>query len=120
MPLSERAQADGRSSAQLGSGCQDAHVDVVVEHFLDAGEQDANGDWDYFYEGDLLTFSAQGETLKARIYSDTPRRASFIERREKLETSSIAEDAVAYLRDRGATEIYCLGPVGYGTWWCAD
>ena len=45
-------------------------VEVTVEHFLDAGEQDANGDGDYFYEGDLFTFSADtnshGAILKAR------------------------------------------------------
>ena len=33
-------------------------MEVAIEHFLDAEEQDANGDWDYFYEGDLFTFSA--------------------------------------------------------------
>jgi hypothetical protein len=99
-------------------------VEVVVEHFLDAGEQDADGYWDYYYEGDLFTFRAESNSdsapLKARIYSDTPKRASFIERREKLEASPLTPDAVAYLRARGATEIHCLGPVGYGVWWCAD
>ena len=76
-------------------------VEVTVEHFLDAGEQDANGDWDYFYEGDLFTFSADtnshGAILKARIYSDTTTRASFIEQRVKLETSPLTDEAVAYL-----------------------
>jgi hypothetical protein len=99
-------------------------VEVIVEHFLDAGEQDANGDWDYYYEGDLFTFSADADpnsaSLKARIYTDTPKRASFIERRARLETSPLTVEAVAYLRSRGVTEIHCLGPVGYGVWWSAD
>ena len=106
------------------TGAKMLTVEVTVEHFLDAGEQDANGDWDYFYEGDLFTFSADtnshGAILKARIYSDTPTRASFIEQRVKLETSPLTDEAVAYLRSRGATEIHCLGPVGYGVWSSAD
>ena len=97
-------------------------MEVVVEHFLDAGAQDANGEWDYYYEGDLFILAAddQSATLKARIYRDIPRRASFIERREKLEASPLTDDAVEYLRSRGVTEIHCLGPVGYGIWWSVD
>lgn len=99
-------------------------VKVVVDHFLDAGEQDANGNWDYFYEGDLYTFtedmSRDRASLKARIYSDSLSRASFIESRTKLETSPLTDEAVAYLRNCGVTEISCLGPVGYGIWWSAD
>lgn len=97
-------------------------VDVVIEHFLDPGEQDTNGQWDYYYEGDRFTFKDQdGSTLKARIYSDTPKRASFVEPREKLETSPLTDDAVGYLRRRGVTEVHCLGgPVGYRVWWSAD
>ena len=87
-------------------------VKVVVDHFLDAGEQDANGNWDYFYEGDLYTFTddTNGDRpfLKARIYSDSPSRASFIESRTKLETSPLTDAAVAYLHNCGATEISCL------------
>ena len=99
-------------------------MDVVVEHFRDAGEQDANGKWDYYYEGDLYTFMAgaltREATLKARIYTDTPKRASFIEHRDRLQASPTTPDAVEYLRARGVTEIHCLGPVGYAIWWCAE
>lgn len=100
-------------------------MDVRVDHFRDVGEQDANGDWDYFYEGDDLTFSSspgadREGTLKARIYVDTPTRASFTEHRSKLEASPLIEQAVEYLRSRGVTEIHCLGPTGYAVWWWAD
>lgn len=101
-------------------------MDVQVEHFRDAGERDATGEWDYLYEGDLFSFSAQAraerdEVLKARIYVDTPTRASFIEERSKLERSLLTADAVEYLRQRGATEIFCIDPrVGYRVWWCAE
>jgi len=99
-------------------------VEVIVEHFRDAGERDANGDWGYFYEGDLFTFSAgancDGASLKARVYSDVPNRASFLELRERVETSPLTDEAVEYLRSRGATEIDCLGPGGYSVWWSAD
>lgn len=120
------AHSAGERNARTAwlTGAKMVTVEVTVEHFLDAGEQAANGDWDYFYEGDLFTFSADtnshGAILKARIYSDTPTRASFIEQRVKLETSPLTDEAVAYLRSRGATEIHCLGPVGYGVWSSAD
>lgn len=88
-----------RALAPVAVSCQDWDADVAVEHFLDAGEQDASGEWDYFYEGDLFTFSAgaaksRDAILHARIYSDTPKRASFIEQRGKLEGSSLTIDAV--------------------------
>ena len=92
---------------------------ILVEHFLDAGQQDANGEWGYFYEGDPFTFSADsnaGATLRARIYSDTPTRASFLDSRDEMDPSPFVDEAVAYLRSRGATEIYYLGPAGYDIW----
>jgi len=94
-------------------------VKIAVEHFLDVGEQGANGDWGYFYEGDLFTFSADsnaGATLRARIYSDTPSRASFLDSRDEMDASPFVDEAVAYLRSRGATEIHYLGPAGYDIW----
>jgi hypothetical protein len=117
MPMSGRPD-------RLVPSAKMVRVDVTIEHFLDAGKQDANGDWDYFYEGDLFTFSADADNgranLRARIYTDTPQRASFIEQREKLETSPLTVEAVTYLRNHGATQIHCLGEGGYGVWWIAD
>lgn len=100
-------------------------MDVEVEHFRDVGAQDANGEWDYFYEGDTFTFSPfpgsqREQILKARVYVDTPTRASFIEDRAKLNTSPLKDQAAEYLRERGVTEIHCLGgPAGYAVWWCS-
>ena len=115
------------------SACRVEHVtsvrmptmEVNVEHFLDAGEQDANGDWAYFYEGDLFTFTddsrSRESTLKARIYSDTPAEASFIVHRETLRMSPLTDAAVVYLRRRGAMRIKCLEPAGgYGQYWPAE
>ena len=54
--------------------------------------------------------------LRARIYSDTPTRASFLDSRDEMDPSPFVDEAVAYLRSRGATEIYYLGPAGYDIW----
>src|SRR4051794_2985702 len=95
----------------------------ISQHFRDAGEQDGNGDWDYFYEGDLFTFSADtnrnSASLKAPIYSDTPTRASFLELQEKLDPSPLTDEAIAYLRSHGR-QIDWLGPASYSTWRSAD
>ena len=90
-------------------------MEVTVVHFLDAGEQDADGLWDYFYEGNNYLFRHGGEELRGRTYLDEPSRAYFIATVRQCEESGVTHDAVRYLRDVGVREFLALGehPGGY-------
>ena len=99
-------------------------MNVQVTHHVDAGEQDANGMYDYFYEYDIYEFSDGRESLIARSYTDTPLQAHFLRianngkgRRlcRKDLAGKLFHDAIAYLRQKGKAELYWLsnGPVTY-------
>lgn len=45
---------------------------VEKEHFVDAGEKDAEGYYDYYYEGDNYTITFDDVIYHTRIYIDEP------------------------------------------------
>ena len=52
-------------------------MEIKKEHFLDKGEQDEQGFYDYYYEGDLYEISFDNITYYARCYTHTPDELSF-------------------------------------------
>ena len=84
-------------------------MEVTVEHFLDAGEQDADGLWDYYYEGDNYLFRHSGEELRGRTYVDEPSRANFSATVRQCQESGVTHEAVQYLRSVGVREFFALG-----------
>ena len=94
---------------------------VTKEHQIDAGEKDAEGYYDYFYEYDIYTFTENGKKLIARKYTDDE-TAHFLriksggkERmlmKEDLETSFISK-AIQHLRNEGIEEVEYLANSGY-------
>jgi hypothetical protein len=55
-------------------------LEVDKKKFVDAGTQDENGLFDYYYAGTNFVFREGSEELYARIYEDTPERVSFFAR----------------------------------------
>ena len=51
---------------------------VECSHHIDAGEQDADGFYDYYYEYDIYRFTLGGLSLVVRSYSDTCEQASVL------------------------------------------
>lgn len=98
-------------------------MDVEVAHFLDAGEKDADGLYDYYYEGDNFTFSEPEEQpLFARVYADEPTVASFGRLScRQVAVHPLSRQAAEYLATRGVTTLRAFGPSGgYETWIPAD
>lgn len=93
-------------------------MEVEVSHFVDAGERDAEGLFDCYYEGDTYTFSEHGERLVLRTYSDDPSSAFFVGMTcDRVTASAVAAEAVRYLKSRGITTVLCLGSRGtYELW----
>jgi hypothetical protein len=94
-------------------------VDVEVVHFLDAGEQDAQGEYDYYYEGDTFTFSWPGERpAVARIYTYDTAAAVFVGFScRQAEASPLASEAARYLASKGIATFRAVGPSGaYEAW----
>jgi hypothetical protein len=54
------------------------HMEVVLTHFLDAGEPYGDELHDYRYEGDTYTFFNDSERIQVRSYSDEPATAYFV------------------------------------------
>lgn len=88
-------------------------------HFLDAGEQHAQGDYDYYYEGDTFTFSWPGERpLVARIYNDDTSTAVFVGVScRQAEASPLASEAARYLASKGTNTFRAIGPSGANEAW---
>lgn len=94
---------------------------VTVEHFVDSGEMEAAGQYDYCYEGDIYTFDDGIQQLKLRTYIDSPTEASSMGLRStSLSRSSLAEPASRYLAARGITTVRALGPSGTYERWVPD
>jgi hypothetical protein len=53
-------------------------VQVIQETFLDAGEQDEKGLYDYYYSGVIYRLSFPDHEFHARRYDDTPGEAHFL------------------------------------------
>lgn len=113
-----RAEESVRDESAEGSRNRPQQLTVTVEHFLDVGEQDAEGLYEYYYEGDIYTFDDGTQRLKLRTYTDTPSEASAMGLRiSALRRSPLAEPASRYLAARGVTTVTALGPSGtYEVW----
>jgi len=103
--------------AACAGDCQHARMDVDVAHFVDAGEQDADGHYDY-YEGDTYTFISNGERIQVRTYVDDHSTAFFVGLTCAQATkSALAVEAARYLASAGRTVFRCLGSAGtYEAW----
>ena len=92
-------------------------MDVEVTHFVDAGECDASGQYDYYYEGDTYTFVGEGERLVVRTYIENPSTGSAVMTCRQMDVSRLAPEVMGYLRARGVQTLLCLGPNGtYEVW----
>ena len=91
-------------------------MEVEVTHFVDAGERDAEGLYDY--EGDTYTFHEDSERLVLRTYSDDLKSAFFVGMTcDQVTASALADEVVRYLKSRGRTDFLCLGSRGtYEVW----
>ena len=87
-------------------------MQVTKTRFEDAGEQDENGLYNYFYAGYLYRFVVGQEAFVARQYDDTSDEASFLTREvegkrrwksERFATipyeSAVFQEAVRYLEE---------------------
>lgn len=97
-------------------------MEIIEQAFEDAGEQDANGFYDYYYSGVVYRFVFPGREFKARRYDDEPGVASFLgyaTGRSRSFAEIPYDDpefrlAAAYLRDTlGADRVNVLLPDGY-------
>ena len=90
-------------------------MQVTKEPFEDAGERDAEGQYDYFYSGIIFRFVFGTRALVARRYDDTTGAASFLRSESLLDgTSAIFteipyrdpefREAVAFLRTSESIE----------------
>ena len=90
---------------------------VTKEYREDLGEQDEDGFYDYAYYYWDYTFVIDGHTYLARIYTDTPEKASI---RKRTPPPEYERDLLAisdYLRrEAGVTTILTLGREGYEPW----
>jgi hypothetical protein len=103
----------------------DTAVQVIEQTFEDAGEQDANGLWNYYYSGVIYRFIFPELEFQARRYDDEPGQASFLgfaanSGSECHLFEAIPYDdpafamAAAYLRNTlGANPVTVLLPNGY-------
>ncbi len=98
---------------------------VETSHHIDAGEQGADGLYDYYYEYDLYRFSEQDLTLVARSYVDEPDAAHLLSIEEAGVGRVLARDdlrraltrrAIDHLRSLGKRKLSWLtgqGETGY-------
>jgi hypothetical protein len=88
-------------------------VEVEVTHFIDAGAQDAEGLYDYYYEGDNYTFSRGSDRVQVRIYTDQPGIAYFVGMPcTSLHESATAREAIQHLQRVGKSDFRCLAMNG--------
>jgi hypothetical protein len=57
-----------------------SRVQVEKTDFVDAGEQDESGLYDYYYSGKTYVIREGQEEFYARTYDDTPGQVSFLSR----------------------------------------
>jgi hypothetical protein len=98
-------------------------MEVRKEHFVDAGERDAAGLYDYYYAYWIFSFRDGSLTLIARSYDDEPKKAHFLRKEHAGNTDHLAAGdltgplftaACDYLRRvEGKTVIAVLKGDGY-------
>ena len=94
-------------------------MEVEVTHFVDAGERDAEGLYDFYCEGDTYTFHEDSERLVLRTYSDEPKSVFFVGMTcDQVTASALADEVGRYLKSREASpDFLCLGTTGtYEVW----
>jgi hypothetical protein len=98
-------------------------MQVQTTRHVDAGEPDADGFYDYYYEYDVTVFSAGSLSLVARSYTDAPHEAHFLRieagsRHRQLTDedmkSPLVIEATTYLRAQGKSDINWLSGRGNG------
>ncbi len=103
-------------------------MDIQKDHYVDKGEQDEQGYYDYYYEYYIYTFTDKQFSYIARRYVDTPEEASFMKKRIKRKRNKIPkasyitpddfadplfQSAISYLKSEGVLEINYLSDYGY-------
>lgn len=120
-PAEQRAEDNERRETAKAAHRRAWPFTVTVEHFVDAGDRDAAGQYDYYYEGDIYTFDDGTQQLKLRTYTDSPTEASTVGLRSAaLSRSPLADAASQYLAARGITTVRALGPSGTYERWLPD
>lgn len=89
-------------------------MQIQCTHHVDAGEQDADGFYDDYYEYDIFLFTGSDLTLKARSYSDEGSQVSLMgllqaNKHRALEYADLkrplVQQAIDHLRSMGKTEV---------------
>jgi hypothetical protein len=93
------------------SGLRASPLEVEASHFVDAGQRDAKGQYDYYCRGRHGHFPEGAETLILRTYSDDPKTAFFVGVTcDEATAAKLADEAVRYLMSKGRTDFLCLSP----------
>ncbi len=94
-------------------------LQVECTHHIDAGEQDADGFYDYYYEYDIYRFTLGDQCLVARSYSDTSTQASVLRLEEAGKSRTLqfkdlqqplVQQAKAHLQSLGKQDLRWFNP----------
>ena len=94
-------------------------MQVECSHHIDAGELDADGYYDYYYEYDICRFTLGGLSLVVRSYSDTSDQASILGLEEAGKSRALqfkdlqrplVQQAKAYLQELGKQDVRWFNP----------
>jgi hypothetical protein len=97
-------------------------MDIEVTHHIDSSEADADGNFDYRYEYDLIRLAEGENAFVARSYPTEPREAHFLRFESGGTQSPICEahlqtalfrEAFRFLKSTGKTTVTLLGTHGY-------
>ena len=94
-------------------------LQVECNHHIDAGEQDADGFYDYYYEYDIYRFTLDRLSLVVRSYSDTSAQASILGLEEAGKSRALqfkdlqrplVQQAKAHLQELGKQDVRWFNP----------
>ena len=94
-------------------------LQVECSHHIDAGEQDAHGFYDYYYEYDLYRFTLGSQCLVVRSYNDTSSQASVLRLEEAGKSRALqfkdlqrplVQQAKAHLQSLGKQDLRWFNP----------
>lgn len=98
-------------------------ITIHISHHIDASQRNAQGDYDWFYEYDVIEFTDQASSIKltARSDANTPFEANFLDLKNQHAQQIAIDDqlqamfkfAIAYLKILGKTKINYLSEYGY-------